>query len=496
MPVTMKSVFALRASPSPWLLLVLLLAGLVAGCATNPVTGKQDFVLMSEAEEINLGRQYNQQILKEIPPYQDRELAAYIDRVGQRVARSSDRPQLSYHFTLLDSPEVNAFALPGGYIYLYRGLLAYLNSEAQLAAVLGHEIGHVTARHSVRQQSAATVTGLAGAILQATTGVRAANDLFSVLGKALLSGYGREHELEADRLGARYLARAGYDPQAMIDVISLLKNQELFEKQRARAEGREPHAYHGVFASHPRNDRRLQEVVGEARHLKVRGVTRPERADFLAALDGLAFGDSEAGGIVLKGRFLHKPLDFGLTFPDDWIIKNRPDRLVALAPQQKAYLELRVETPKTPLSPYEYLRQQDFKPLRNGRHLTIAGRRAYTATTRLNTRMGQRSARLVVIIVGEHAYLFTGLSRANNDQARYDETFLQIARSYHALSAKEKKLAGGLHLKLITAKPGTRFAALARHSPIPEYAEAQLRLLNDLYPEGEPRPGQRLKIVR
>ena len=496
MPVTLKHLFPLRASLSPWLLLILLLAGLVAGCATNPVTGKQDFVLMSEAEEINLGRKYNQQIIKEIPPYANRELDAYIDQVGQRVARSSDRPQLHYHFTLLDSPEVNAFALPGGYIYLYRGLLAYLNSEAELAAVLGHEIGHVTARHSVRQQSATTVTGLAGAILQTTTGVRGTNDLFNVLGKALLSGYGRKQELEADRLGARYLARAGYNPQAMIDVISLLKNQELFEKQRAREEGRKTQVYHGVFASHPRNDRRLQEVVGEARNLKVRGITRPERADFLGELDGLAFGDSEAGGIVLKGRFLHKPLDFGLSFPDDWTIENQSNRLVALAPQQKAYLELRLETLKIPLSPYEYLQQQGLKSIRDGRHLTIAGRRAYSATTQLNTRMGQRTARLVVITVGKRAYLFVGFSRANSDQVRYDEIFLQIARSYHTLSAEEKKLAGGLHIKVITAKTGTRFATLARHSPVPKHAEAQLRLLNDLYPGGEPRPGQRLKIVR
>jgi predicted Zn-dependent protease len=477
------------------LLLITLLAGL-PGCAINPVTGKQDFVLMSEAEEINLGRKYHQQVTKKMPLYADKRLAAYVERVGQRVARVGDRPQLRFHFTLLDSKQVNAFALPGGYIYITRGLLAYLNSEAELAAVLGHEIGHVTARHSVRQQSAATVTGLAGIILQATTGVRGTGDLLNVLGKALLRGYGREHELEADRLGARYLARAGYDPQAMIKVIGVLKNQELFEKQRAREEGREPRTYHGVFASHPKNDQRLQEVVGEASHLKVSGKPRIARTDFLDYLDGLAFGDSEANGIVLKGRFLHKPLDFGLVFPDGWRIENLPDRLVALAPQQKAYLEVRVEPRKEHLSPYHYLQQKGFKTLRNGRDLSIGNRQAYTATTQLNTKFGQRTTRLTVIYADKQVYLFVGLSREKTDQAHFDRVFLQIARSYHKLSAEEKKLASGLHIRLITAKPGTRFATLAQQSPIPKYAEAQLQLLNDLYPDGEPVAGQRLKIVR
>ncbi len=487
--------FRYRHLLHPALLVIVLLTGL-PGCATNPVTGKQDFVLMSETEEISLGQNYHKQIIKEMPVYPDRELAAYVEQVGQRVARHSDRPQLSYSFTLLDSTQVNAFALPGGYIYITRGLLAYLNSEAELAAVLGHEIGHVTARHSVRQHSAATVTGLAGAILQAATGVQGTGDLFNVAGKAVLSGYGREHELESDRLGARYLARAGYDPQAMIGVIGVLKNQELFENQRAREEGREPRAYHGVFASHPKNDQRLQEVVGEANHLKVNGKTKLVQADFLRQLDGMAFGDSEASGIVLKGRFLHKPLDFGLDFPDNWTIENQPDRLVALAPQQKALIEIRVETPEKKLSPHEYLQKQGFKSVRNGQNLTIAGRQAYSATAQIDTSLGKRTARLVVIHDGEQAYLFAGLSRENSDRVHYDEAFLKIARSFHKLSAEEKKLASGLRLSLITANSETRFAPLARRSPIPKYAESELRLLNDLYPGGEPTSGQRLKIVR
>ena len=176
-------------------------------------------------------------------------LQSYVNEVGQKLAKNSHRSQLDFHFTVVDSPQVNAFALPGGYVYVTRGILAYLNSEAELAAVLGHEIGHVTARHSVQQYSAATAANVAATIggmaagifvpqLGRTTGTRCTKSSRSLPADVLLSGYGRSHELEADRLGAEYLARSGYDPQAMIKVIGVLKNQELFDIEAAKQEGR------------------------------------------------------------------------------------------------------------------------------------------------------------------------------------------------------------------------------------------------------------------
>ncbi|HHJ12804.1 MAG TPA: peptidase M48 Ste24p [Gammaproteobacteria bacterium] len=451
---------------------------------------------MSEAREISLGQRYHQQVIRQMPPYGDHALAAYVEAVGQRLARVSDRPGLSWHFTVLDNREVNAFALPGGYIYVNRGLLAYLNSEAELAAVLGHEIGHVTARHAVRQHSARTVTNVASMVLQATTGIRATGDLANILGQAVLSGYGREHELEADRLGARYLARAGYDPQAMIEVIGVLKNQELFEKQLAREEGRAARVYHGVFASHPDNDRRLQEVVSEAGRLHFSDNPQLARDAFLPHLEGLAYGDSEANGVVRKNLFLHKPLDFGLRFPEGWTLQNQPERLLATAPGKKAWLELRLERLQPGQSLPDFLTAKGFKPLRNGHALQIAGHEAWRATSTVGTRFGRRTARLIVIRDGEQAFLFVGIGRESNDFERFDIDFLATARSFHPLNKEERDLAEGLHLHLITARADTRFAELARRSPLPDHAQARLRLLNGLYPDGEPQPGQRLKIVR
>ncbi len=253
----------------------------LSSCAVNPVSGRSDLVMMSESQEIAVGRDTHPKIIEQYGVYDNPALQAYVQKIGAGVAATSHRSNLIYRFTVLNGTEVNAFALPGGYVYITRGLLAYINTEAELAAVLGHEIGHVTARHAVRQQSAATVTGLLGSVLAAGVGIQGAQDVVNVLGSALLQGYGREHELEADRLGAEYLARSGYDPQAMIDVIGILKNQEQFEVQQAKEEGREPHVYHGVFASHPSNDQRLQQVVGAANQYKKPNAARVERDGFL-----------------------------------------------------------------------------------------------------------------------------------------------------------------------------------------------------------------------
>jgi predicted Zn-dependent protease len=209
----------------------------LAGCAQNPVTGESNFVMLSEDSEIAIGRENHPKIIKQYGRYDNEALQTYVQAIGERLANASHRSELIYRFTVLDSPVINAFALPGGYIYITRGLMAYLNSEAELAAVLGHEIGHVTARHGVRQQSAAQAANLGytlGAILLPQLRNRSSQQLFNVLGGALLSGYGREHELEADALGAEYLARTGYDSRAMIDVIRVLKNQEVFAAEQAK----------------------------------------------------------------------------------------------------------------------------------------------------------------------------------------------------------------------------------------------------------------------
>jgi predicted Zn-dependent protease len=470
---------------------------LLAACSTNPVTGESDFVLMSESQEISLGRQYSAQIMEEMPSYEHAALNKLVQRVGKKLAAKSHRPGLVYRFTIVDSDTVNAFALPGGYIYITRGMLAYLNSEAELAAVLGHEIGHVTARHSVRQHSASTATGLLGAVISATTGVQGIDTLTNMASTAFVRGYGREHELEADRLGAEYLARSGYDPEAMLEVVGVLKNQEAFEVATARREGREANVYHGLFSTHPDNDARFQEVVRAAKRHKSGTATRVGRDSYLRALDGLTFGDSAKEGVVRGNNFYHAPLNFSVSFPAGWRIDNQSDRIVATPRSNNGLIQVSLSDRNKRITPRQFMTQRlKLEGIRDGKAFSANGLQGYTARAYSNTPWGMRTVRYAIVYRGDSVYVFAGASKQKNNSRKYDADILETASSLHPLTRAEKKLAGEKKLKIIRAPAGTRYATLARKSALSNYPEEQLRLLNDQYPRGEPKTSQLLKVVR
>ena len=476
---------------------VLPVAWLLAGCATNPVTGESDYVLMSEQQEIALGQRYNQEILKEMPPYDDAKLNTMIQSIGEQLAAHSHRTGLDYRFTIVDSPTVNAFALPGGYIYITRGMLAYLNSEAELAAVLGHEIGHVTARHSVRQHSAQTTASVVGAVISVATGVQGVDDLTNMAGTAIVRGYGREHELEADRLGAEYMARSGYDPDAMLEVIGILKDQETFEKKRARGEGREPNVYHGLFSTHPRNDARLQEVVRAARVHKTGTSMRINREGFIRSLEGLPFGDSASQGIIRGSRFYHEPLDFTLAFPSGWQIDNREDRVVATPDSGDGLMQLQMVELEKRMSARDVMTKlMQLDDLRRGEKINSSGMKGYTGIASAKTTFGTLPVRHIVLMRDKTAWIFAGTAKDKRDPYRYDRQIIASAKTFRPMNAQDKKLARANRLHIIRAGSNTRYQDLAGKTPIERYAEEQLRLLNDQFPTGEPRKGQLLKTVR
>jgi len=472
--------------------LLLLLCGL-AGCAVNPVTGRSDFVMMSEQEEIELGRRYSQEILKQQPRYADEKLQAYVQRVGERVAKHGHRSNLRYTFTVIDSPDINAFALPGGHVYVHRGLLAYLNSEAELAAVLGHEVGHVTARHSVRQQSQSTAWNILGQALAIGTGVGAAGDLTNALGSAFVRGYGRDMELEADGLGAQYLARSGYDPQAMIEVVKVLKNQEDFARDQAAKRGQPvpTGGYHGLFDTHPDNDRRLQQVIGPARAL-AGGQQEVNREVFLRHLDGLPFGDSEAAGVRRGQRFYHAKLGFALEFPPGWELLNRADALIGQAADQQAFVAMTLAGSTLKLTPAEFLRQ------RVGGQRLVAEQSLQQVGVQGHTGVlpGNPAKRVAVLFQERRAYLFIAAVKGRAALESQDDNFLRVIKSFRPLKAEERKLAQPLRLHLVRAGSGQTMAALAKESQSPGDSEPRLRLLNHLYPSGEPRSGDWLKVLR
>jgi predicted Zn-dependent protease len=473
------------------------IAWLLSACATNPVTGGSDFVLMSEDQEISLGQKYHSEILEEMPAYPDPVLEELVQRIGKKLASHSHRPGLGYHFTIVDSAQVNAFALPGGYIYITRGMLAYLNSEAELAAVLGHEIGHVTARHSVRQQSTSAVTGILGAVLAASTGIQGADSLTNLAGTAIVRGYGREHELEADRLGAEYLARSGYDPEAMLQVVRILKDQEAFETAVAKKEGRQANVYHGLFSTHPDNDARFREVIIAAKKYRTDSTSRIGRDSYLLRLDGLTFGDSEREGVVRGNHFYHKDLDFSLTFPPGWKINNQTSRVIATPKAKDGLIQLTMDSPDKKFTPKQFMQQHlQLNNLRQGKTFNANGLKGYTAVTTGNTPFGQRRIRYAVVNRDNNFYIFAGTARSTEHASKYDADILATAKSLHPLTQSERKLATGKKLDIIRAPKGATWASLARHSTITNYPEEQLRLLNDQYPDGEPRKGEIIKVVK
>lgn len=289
-------------------LLILVIA--LAGCSANPVTGKKDFSLISKDQEVAMGAQGHHDVLKTMKRYNNVRLQAYVNGIGQALARKSHRNNIRYTFTVLDDPTVNAFALPGGYIYITTGLMAYLNSEGELAGVLGHEIGHVTARHGVKQQSAGIASAILIDLISKKTGTSSAGSL-NQFGTTLIRGYGRDHELQADKLGAEYLARVGYQPQSMIDVVTVLKAQEEFDKFQARQEGRQPKSYHGVFSSHPSNDLRLQQVIGAAKRFKSAGTRSTNHDGYLQRINGMKYRiDKRYSGRIVVGRATTRGLTY------------------------------------------------------------------------------------------------------------------------------------------------------------------------------------------
>jgi predicted Zn-dependent protease len=465
-----------------------------AGCAENPVTGRSDFVLMSEQEEVRTGTKADEEIRQEYGDYDAPGLQAYVGKIGHKLGAASHRPQLKYHFTVVDSQEVNAFALPGGYVYVTRGILAYLDSEAELAAVLGHEIGHVTARHSVQQMSASTAANVGivvAGILVPELGGQVGQTVLGTLGQALLSGYGRDHELEADRLGAEYLARTGYDPQAMIRVIGVLKNQELFDAEQAKREGRKPRRYHGVFASHPDNDARLKEVVSEAAKVAVvRPAVANNREEFLRAIDGLVFGDSPEQGLVRNNALLHPALGLRVQFPVGWKVTNAADRVNAVNPGRDAVIDLVTVPAKG--SPEELLRAKvKLDPGAQLARLTVNG---LPAAHMSGSRQGS-PMQAGTVFLENRAFVLLGATKATQGQKALTEAFAATLNSIRELSASERAELKPHRIRLISAGAGTTMARLAEKSPLGPYAESYLRLINGLYPRGEPSPGQLLKIV-
>lgn len=474
------------------------------GCALNPATGEADFVLMSEEREIEIGREMHDKLLASAPVYEDEELQAYVNEIGQKVAQKADRPDLDYSFTIIDSPDINAFALPGGFVYVNRGLIGYLQSEAQLAAVLAHEIGHITARHAVRRDTAQKGAGIGTGVLSVlsvlTTGTNVMGDVANLYASAAVMGYGREMELEADRFGAQYLFNSGYDPQAMVEVIGILKNHERFMRLKAEQRGQKRQTYHGVFSSHPRNDQRLRQIVGEAGRLADNSEHTSKVAEFRQETEGLVFGHNyqaatPAPQATDPRRYTHAKLGFTLLFPEGWEAQNQRSAIVAAPEDESAELKLQVDRLRSNIGPSEYIRRQmGVELLKKSEPFSQFGLLGHTG---IKPAQGNgEPQRVAVIYQANRVYIFTGSVHDPNGNTNYDSLFMDSIRSFQPLRVARQAERKSREIHYVRANDRTTFAALAHLSGIQPYAEEELRLLNDYYPAGEPEPGEWIKIVK
>ena len=471
--------------------------GLAAG--SPAIAAKEE--AKKESKDVRTAKQMHVAFTQQMGVHQDIELQEYVQRVGDKLAAVSEMPELEWHFTIVDTDDVNAFATMGGYVYISRGILPYFQNEADLAAVLGHEIGHITAEHLKKQQRKGMLSGIASAATAIFTGMPALADLTNMAGQAIISGYGREAELESDRLGASYLAKAGYDPEAMIRVISTLKAQDTFERERARLEGREPRLYHGVFASHPDNDTRLQQAVAAAGRAPPSAEAGPaNREGYLKAIEGLPVGSSARQGMVRDNRFYHSDMQFTLAFPRGWQIVNEPDKILAVAPKKEHIMEIRTQAPPADLTdPRDFaMRGLANKRLSRAETLNVNDLKAWTAIVRGDpSPYGQAtSVRYVVIYYANLMWIFKGASRSGLEAPAGDPFFLSTANTFRRMRGNEFALAEPYRLHIMRAGEGTTVEALAKESPIPKYPLQQLRLINSLYPDGEPKPGDLVKTVR
>lgn len=312
----------------PCLLLVL------AACVRNPVTGRRQLSLVSTQEEIEIGRQAAQDARAAIGLLPDPAVQEYVARVGKSLAARSERPDLPWSFQVLDDPTVNAFALPGGPIFVTRGMLTHLNSEAELAAVLGHEIGHVTARHSATQITRAQLSQLGlglGTVL--VPDLARYGGLASAGLQLLLLKYGRDAETQADELGLRYMLDERYDPREMVDLFQML----------SRVSGTEGSRLPTWLATHPNPEDRLEETQQRLAALNLDLSTlRVERTPYLRLLQDMPYGQNPRQGFFQGTRFLHPELRFQLDFPQGWQTSNQTQAVLAISPRQDALVGLGV----------------------------------------------------------------------------------------------------------------------------------------------------------
>lgn len=481
----------------------------LAGCTTNPATGESDFTaFMTPEEEAEIGRQEDARLTAEFGGlYRDAELQAYVTRVGERLVQVSETPAAPFRFKVLDDQTVNAFALPGGYVYVTRGLIALASDEAELAAVLGHEIGHVIARHSAQRHSRAQAADVGLTLFGVVAGVFGAplgtGTVASVGASAVLQGHSREQERQADMLGLRYLRRAGYDGDGMVRFFEKLARMDTIREALGEAAGGGPFA--AMMRSHPHTAERLEtarELVregGEGSGVPPTVFGRAARDDYLDRVDGVLYGHDLRAGAIRDGRYVSLADQIAFDAPPGFKLMHVGDTVTGDGPGGAV---LAVDTRPLRTEPAGGLRGYVATvwaaALRPGRveTLRIGPYEAATADVRAVDDGRPRDLRFVVLrrpgAAVVHRFLLTTPPEMTE---RLDAAIRRVLDSARPPSPAEARAVGTMRVRVVEVGPGESRAALLGDMAEMPLKERRFDAINGLVPGAEPAAGSRVKLI-
>ncbi len=459
----------------------------LTSCAANPVTGRQDFMLISEAEEIELGKKVAASVTREHGLYDDARLAAYVGDLGRKLGNLSHRPHLDYSIQILDSPVVNAFAAPGGHLFFTRGILATLNSEAELAGVIGHEIGHVTARHSAQQLSRAQAAQI-GLIIPQVLGLPVLSGLAEVGMGLFFMKYSRDNEREADSLAVEYATRAGYDASQMAGFFEMLQRMD---PQSDRS------GMPAWFSTHPSPEDREQAIKTQSQEAQRRmGLTRPriEREAYLRAIDGLVYGQDPREGFVEGGMYYHPGLRIQFPVPADWKVNDTPTAVQMLSRDKSAVILFTGAQGKSPAEAARGFVSKTRARVIQGQPARVGGFEAYRLAA--DVQSGGSTIRTLTYFIqkGSGVFSFTGFSSQRNFP-QHEQTFENtLGRFAELTDARRINVQPDRVRVRRVAKPDTLGNAL-RSLGVPENRIKETALLNGGLPEEPVPPNTLLKVV-
>lgn len=480
------------------LILIWLSASLLISnsCAVNPVTGKKQIVLMSESQEIAMGAAADPEILAQYGRYEDKILQDFITQKGNEMAAISHRPDLKYEFKIVDSEVLNAFAVPGGYVYFTRGIMAHFNNEAEFAGVLGHEIGHITARHSVSQQSKAILgqVGLIGSMILVPQVAEFAEPLSEGLGLLFLK-FGRDAERQSDELGVEYSSKIGYDAKEMAGFFNTLERQ---------SSGSESEELPDFLSTHPNpGDRNMAVSKLSDEWKKKLNLIDPKvsRESYLKKIEGLIYGEDPKQGFLENDVFYHPVLKFQLNTPKGWNYQNKPQELEFAPKDGKAIIIMTLIPGKSLEEAASNVVEKNNLQVLESNQITVNGLNALSilADVKVEQQKQQQQAPTVrtlsyLIQYNDNIYHILGASSVT-DFNSYSENFLQTMKNFKELkdASKLNKQPERIRIKPVK-QSGTLKQALNSYN-MPEKKQEEISLLNGMLLTDKVLAGSLIKIL-